>query len=367
MAAGKTAFASLVFISLMLPAAFCAWSQALDVFVADSNGLPVQGASIRITYQKASGTAGNDGLVEGKTGEDGKYYAGLENTVPEGLEDRAISVEARAYGWLEEKQALADGSGQAAVVAFAAPFELSKATITVLQASGLPAIGASVYISGSEVKLATDYMGKAAVYAPSGLELSGFVSYGGEGEYFSAAAGSGREITVTLPAGGDAGSGGTVLSVTFIAPDKSALAGEKAVFTFEGRNVSAYTDAGGVASVEIRESGPVLASVRKNDHDYEFSFNVTGRQPEKRNRGACPAPQDRLFRVKPRGKRVLPARGKGERPEGEQADNGSDDAGEQRQRACGRDKGVGGRKRGLCRKGVRQGGRAGEGGGVKRL
>ncbi len=68
--------------------------------------------------------------------------------------------------------------------------------------------------------------------------------------------------------------GGTVLSVAFLSIDRAPLAGEKVTFTLGGKDVSAYTDANGMASVGVDASGEVVASVRKNDYNYSFIFNV---------------------------------------------------------------------------------------------
>jgi hypothetical protein len=47
------------------------------------------------------------------------------------------------------------------------------------------------------------------------------------------------------------------------------------VFSHDGTGTSAYTDAGGMVSVEVDGSGEVIASVNKNDYNYSFAFNVT--------------------------------------------------------------------------------------------
>ena len=78
--------------------------------------------------------------------------------------------------------------------------------------------------------------------------------------------------------GADAGASAeqsTMLSVKFISADNKTLSGEKIVFSYGGTIASAYTDAGGTASIAIDKSGEVVASVKKNDYNYSFVFSVT--------------------------------------------------------------------------------------------
>ena len=69
-------------------------------------------------------------------------------------------------------------------------------------------------------------------------------------------------------------SGSTMLSVKFMSADNTSLSGEKIVFSYGGTSVSTYTDAGGIASVNVDKGGEVLASVKKNDYNYSFAFQV---------------------------------------------------------------------------------------------
>ena len=69
-------------------------------------------------------------------------------------------------------------------------------------------------------------------------------------------------------------SGATVLSVAFLSIDGTPLAGEKVSFSAGGADSTAYTDAAGVASISLTASGEVNASVKKNDYNYLFSYNV---------------------------------------------------------------------------------------------
>ena len=283
MAAKKIALASVIFLALILQAGFCAWNQALIVSVADQNGVPVAGAGVKITYQKANGITGNDGLAEGKTGEDGSYSVTIANTVPAGMEDRRIKVTASAYDWQgEAKTVQAEDGSEAKTVQFTAPFTLGKMTLVVLQPNGMPAPGASIYITGSEMKRTADALGKAVIYLPEGSVLSGFASYENDGDYFSTSAATtaddgSRELVVKFPGKGTgaAASGGTMLTVKFISTDGTALSGEKVVFSHGGADVSAYTDAGGRVSIDVGMDREILASVKKNDYNYLFAFNVT--------------------------------------------------------------------------------------------
>ena len=276
----RIAFASLIFLALIIQPGFCSWSQSLIVSVADQNGLPVPGAGVKITYQKANGITGNDGIVDGKTGEDGNCIATITNTVPKEMEDTRIRVTANAYGWQGETQAITgeNNSGTKAV-SFVAPFKLKNITVTVLHANGTPAAGASIYMAGSEMRTAADPSGKAVIRLPEGANASGFASYGNEGAYFtsSAAADDGRgELVVKFPGigTGAAASSSTTLSVKFISTGNTSLAGEKIVFSYDGTDVSAYADAGGRASIDVNRNCTVIASVKKNDYNYSFEFSV---------------------------------------------------------------------------------------------
>jgi len=306
----RIALAALMFLALAASIGFCSYTQALSISVADQNGLPVSGASIRIAYQKANGITGNDGLIEGKTGEDGKYAATVANTVPKELEDPQIRVTASAYDWKGETKTVDGGSGNGTTeVPFVAPFALGKLTIIVLQANGRPARGASIYITGSDVKRTADSSGKAVVYLPQGSELSGFASYGSEGDYFSSSAAisagdGGRELVVKFPSTGAGGSapGSSMLTIKFISADGTALAGEKVTFTYDGTDISAYTDAGGMASIDVDKSGEVFASVKKNDYAYSFSFNVTADgSPQNGTAVLAPLLKIDYFESKPEG------------------------------------------------------------------
>lgn len=283
---GKFAIVFMLSLALLLPSGFCAWNQTINVKVADQNGLPVDGASIRITYQKANGITGNDGLAEGKTGEDGSYTATILNSVPSEYENRNIKVEASTYYWQGSAQELAaDAPGAPLQVSFTAPVALGKVTITVLRPNGRPASGASIFITGSDARKAADANGKAVLYLPVGTEVSGFASYGSDGDYFSSSgaatgADGGREILVKLPPanGGTGGAqtpGSTLLTVTFVSANSTPVGGEKATFFYDGAESSAYTDANGAASTEVEKSGEVRASMRRNGYDYSFTFNVT--------------------------------------------------------------------------------------------
>lgn len=295
--AKKIALAALIFIALALQAGFCSYNQTMFISVADQNGIPVAGADVKITHQKANGITGDDGLAEGKTGEDGSYTVTIANTVPKEMEDPRIRVTAKAYDWQGETQVVqAENSNGTMAVLFTAPFELGKLTLTVLQSNGRPAAGASIYITGSEVKRIADASGKTVIYLPEGSELSGFASYESEGEYFSsskATAGENksRELIVRFPnvGTGPLTPGSTVLSVRFVSPDNTSLAGEKVVFSYDGADVSAYTDAGGVVSIEVESGSEVIAVVKKNDFDYSFVFNVTANGSQK-NETAVLAP-----------------------------------------------------------------------------
>jgi hypothetical protein len=280
--AKKLALATILFLALMLQAGFCNWGQELEVSVADQGGAPVAGANVKIVYQKANGITGNDGLAEGTTNDYGKYATAIANTVPEGMEDLKIKITASAYDWKGETKTVQAGSTDAGAVSFVAPFTLGKLTLVVLQANGKPARGASVYITGSEVKRAADSSGKAVIYLPEGSDLTGFASYESEGDYFSTAdatvaSDGSRELVVKFPnvGTGPAAPGSTMLTVKFTTTDNKSLSGEKIVFSYGGTEVSAYTDAGGKASIDVDKDGEVVASVRKNDYNYSFSFNVT--------------------------------------------------------------------------------------------
>ncbi|MCX6770666.1 MAG: hypothetical protein NTX79_01285 [Candidatus Micrarchaeota archaeon] len=279
----KIALFALLFLALATQAGFCNWSQALKVSVADRDGIPVTGASVKIVYQKADGMAGNDGLMKGATGEDGNYSVTVINTVQKELENTQITVTAGANGWAGETRTVqGESNGITKVVSFVAPFSLEKMALVVLQANGTPAIGASIYITGSEVKKTADSSGKAVIYLPESSYMSGFTLYKNEVDYFNSstatyAADGGRELIVRFP---EAGAGtespeSTLLGIKFISPDGTALSGEKVVFSFDGKIATAYTDAGGRASVELDRSGEVIASVNKNDYNYSFAFNVT--------------------------------------------------------------------------------------------
>ncbi|MFA6908095.1 MAG: hypothetical protein WC263_04690, partial [Candidatus Micrarchaeia archaeon] len=280
---GKIALSALVFIALALQLGSCSWNQSLAISVADQAGMPVAGANIVIAYQQANGITGGDGLAEGTADENGTFMAAIGNTVPEGMEDTRIDITASAYGWEGETKAVQAGHSNATMaVRFVAPFTLGKMSVIVLQSNGKPAGGASVYITGSNVKRTADASGKALLYLPEGAEATGFASYGNEGDYFStsgaiAAEGGGKELIVKFPKMGAAAAapGSTMLTVKFMLQNGTPLSGEKVVFSHGGADVSAYTDAGGAVSIDVGANGTVLASVRKNDYDYSFAFNVT--------------------------------------------------------------------------------------------
>ena len=135
--AQKIAVVFLLSIALLLQAGFCAWNQTLTINVSNQNGMPVSDASIRITYQKANGITGNDGLLEGYTDDSGIYSANISDTVPAGLENRRITVAANASNWTGgEKVIWASSTGDAIGVQFVAPILLEKATIIVLRPDG---------------------------------------------------------------------------------------------------------------------------------------------------------------------------------------------------------------------------------------
>ncbi len=284
MGARKLAAVFLLSIALLLPTGFCAWNQTVVVNVSDLNGLPLSGASILATYQKANGITGDDGLAEGYTGDDGIYTVNISNTVPAGMENRKIALNTSFGGWTgEQKTVEASADGSAIVVSFVAPVTLEKVTIIVLQPDGKAAAGASVYITGSPIKRAADASGRAVVYMLQGGELSGFASYQSEGDYFSSASATagtdgGKEILVRLPV--QAGTGGTAanktaVSVKFITAGNAPAAGEKVVFYADGIEVPSYTNALGIATVSVSGSGELRALIHINDYDYAFSFNVT--------------------------------------------------------------------------------------------
>jgi len=284
MGARKLAAVFLLSLALLLPIGFCAWNQTLVVNVSDQNGLPISGASVKIIYQKANGITGNDGLTEGYTGDDGIYLANITNTVPAGLESRKITLNASISQWAgEQKEMEAGDDGEVITVQFTAPIALEKITIIVLQPDGKEAPGASIYITGSPIKRTADSSGRAAVYIASGSEMTGFASYKNEGDYFSSAnaitgADGGKEILVRLAS--QAGDGGkkankTMVSIKFISIDNTPVSGEKILFYADGIEVPSYTNALGIATISVSETGKLRATIRKNDYDYAFSFNIT--------------------------------------------------------------------------------------------
>ena len=283
MGARKLAAVFLLSIALLLPTGFCAWNQTVVVNVSDLNGLPLSGASILATYQKANGITGDDGLAEGYTGDDGIYTVNISNTVPAGMENRKIALNTSFGGWTgEQKTVEASADGSAIVVSFVAPVTLEKVTIIVLQPDGKAAAGATVYITGSPIKRTADSSGRAVVYMPEGGELSGFASYQSEGDYFTSAsattgADGGKEILVRLPVqtGTGAAANKTAVSVKFISINNAPAAGEKVMFYADGVEVPSYTNALGIATVSVSGNGELRALLHMNDYDYGFSFNIT--------------------------------------------------------------------------------------------
>jgi len=283
MGARKLAAVFLLSLALLLPIGFCAWNQTLVVNVTDQNGLPISGASVKIIYQKANGITSDDGLTEGYTGDSGIYLANLTNTVPEGLESRKIVLNVSASQWAGEQKEVEAGGGAAIDVQFTAQVALEKVTIIVLQPDGKEAPGASIYITGSPTKRTADSAGRAVVYIAAGSEITGFASYKSEGDYFSSAsattgADGGKEILVRLAS--QAGGGGTkanktAVSVKFISIDNSPVSGEKILFYADGIETPSYTNALGIATVSVSETGELRAAIRKNDYDYIFLFNIT--------------------------------------------------------------------------------------------
>ncbi len=270
---------------LLLSVPFCDWSQALDISVESSNGMPVSGADVKITYQKANGVTSDDGLVKEKTGEDGHYRITLANTVPAGeLENRHIEVDAGFGSWQGKQQSFEADSGTLEVL-FVASMAFEQIKVIALQSDGKAAAGASVYVSGLDIKKTADSSGAAFFYLPEDEEVSGFVSYGSQGEYFTseratAGDGGGREILVRLPKSGgqEAYEGSATLSVTFVGLGNEPLAGERVVFYYDGAETPIYADARGTASLDFRGSGEAFATVKKNGYDYLFSYNVTSGQ-----------------------------------------------------------------------------------------
>jgi len=84
-------------ILLLASASFAVWNYTLNVSVHDLNGNAVEGADVRIVYQKLSALSEDDGVLTGKTGAGGSFLAPLENKVPSASQSFRVEVAVSTY------------------------------------------------------------------------------------------------------------------------------------------------------------------------------------------------------------------------------------------------------------------------------
>ena len=80
--------------------AFPLWNQSILIKAVDLSGMPVSDAVVKIIYQHSDAiNTEPDGVLIGKTDDNGTFYANLSNVVPLMYENRDFSVSLSTYYW----------------------------------------------------------------------------------------------------------------------------------------------------------------------------------------------------------------------------------------------------------------------------
>lgn len=280
----QAACLALAFLLLSQPG-FCIWNQSVAVKAVDLNGAPVSDATVKIAYQEFNAiNTDKDALLVGKTGGDGIFSANISNKVAGTYENRIFDVSLGTYYWDGEKKSRAAHASGATAITFTVPVELRNIAVHVSGIGGQPVQNASVTVAGSDIVKATGADGIAKFSLPGSGPFSGFVFYGGElaGQFSSGnmeMENGTQSISVPLSAfgngAGGAGHGKILLGILFTEMNGTPLSGQAVSFSYAGGASTRLTDSSGRALFTLDRNGTLSMSLRKHDHDYNFTYSIT--------------------------------------------------------------------------------------------
>lgn len=267
---------------LLLQCAFPLWTQNLSVFSYDMNGTPVEGADVLITYQNVSSGMFGDATLLGKTGEDGAFSASISNRVPQGNSIDYFKVKASTNYWAGEERTIDVDPASSLSVNFTIPFSTERIAVSVLSSDSKPVQNATIYVLEANSKKTTSSLGTARFSLPTGVPFSGLVSYFDINERFSDASVSVingvKTAIVILPfnasGAGYAGRPHVLFSARLIGLDRKPIAEQQVTFSFNGTNTTNLTSESGIASLLINQSGQLVVSVSKYDHEYRYYYDI---------------------------------------------------------------------------------------------
>ena len=272
---------------LMAGLAFPLWDQQIVVTAVDSNHNPVSDALVQIAYQKLNAISfDKDGLIVGRTGANGLFYANLSNKVPFAYESRELKVSISTYYFDGMEQVAMANSSDLKQIGFVLPITLTNVSITVYDAENWTLEGAVVTLTGSDLQKTTSTDGKADFSFPSSTPFSGFVFYNntlaGQFSSSNALAGNGTQaISVHIPYLSPrhdinaSKHGKLIFKFLFTEVNGSAMPGQAVSFSYLGKVSNATTDQSGMASFTADRNGSIGISMAKYGYTYAYSLNAT--------------------------------------------------------------------------------------------
>ena len=271
----------LLALLLLFALSAAAWNQSMLVSAGDAAGQPVQGAELKIAYQKDSNASGSDGMVLGRTGSDGSFAASLSDSVSGAGENRRITITLWTYYWEGQTRSVVAGQPEAGAVGFLVPYALERVYVSVTEPDGKPAAGAAVSIYGTSVEATAGSDGIAELVIPQGLSFSGFARLGGQSRLFTSdeisISGGKKTVAVALPAAQQAPGqppARPIFRATLAGTAGLPLANQPLTFEEGGQNSSATTGQDGSVSFTMEKAGALKLRVLYHDYGYEFGYQV---------------------------------------------------------------------------------------------
>ncbi|MCX8195214.1 MAG: hypothetical protein N3G22_03880 [Candidatus Micrarchaeota archaeon] len=268
-----------IVLLILASANYCAWTQPFNIMAIDQEGKAVEGANVVITYQKANRYSENDGRIEGRTDENGQFFAVLSNSVKEEFENRKVRISiSHYYGGNETIDEVAENSENFKNVIWVAPFRVVSLSVMVSDSEGMPITGAPVSVYGIKLQKLTDELGIAVFPVAAGSPAAGVVRYK-EGFYPFSAEGSNEDylVAVVVPAEKREGneSKKLLVDIRVALPDETPVPFLPINLTYSGKKQFGRTDKDGKASFLVDGTGG-NASLEfvHNEISYNKSYEV---------------------------------------------------------------------------------------------
>ncbi len=285
MSARQALALSALFLLVSAQPLFSLWSQGANVSVVDTAGMPVKYADVLITYQKSVPFGAPDGRVQGRTGDDGSFYAVLSNSVPSGKENRTYAINVSTYYWKGSITQFEADNSEERNLQIPIPFELESVQVRAVPFDGLPP-GAQATIYGTDVSEPFNASGVAVLRVPMGLKFSGYVVADGFSKLFSSDNApvdkDGHRTIDVLLSGGSQPSGGQgdipasaqriTAQVAFFGPDGTPFANQPVNYFYRGKQQTAMTGADGVAGFDGFAGFPINISVVADEYEYDTLY-----------------------------------------------------------------------------------------------